>query len=151
MKVLLYNSEKFERGPWWYVAFSTVVVAVLVLSLFNDNVVWAVLLFFLLGWYFYYSIASNQNIDAQITEKSLILGTKEYNRNSMTWYVLEIDRKTQKIKNIVFLFPRMHSIHTFHDTKDVIKQFILTLNEHLPMMGEYEQSFFQKLARKMML
>ncbi|NOZ44972.1 MAG: hypothetical protein GXP45_07700 [bacterium] len=73
MKVQLYNTEKFDRKPRWYVVFSVVVVGVLVLSLFNHNIVGAVLLFFLLGGYFYYSMASNQYIDAEVTDSDLIL------------------------------------------------------------------------------
>ncbi len=151
MKLQLYSSENFERGPRWYVVFSTVVVAVLVLSLFNHNIVGAVLLFFLLWGYFYYSIASKQDIVAEITDDSLVLGSKTYSRNGMKWYVLEVDRKTQKLKNIVFLFPRAHSIHSFHDSNDAIKQFILALDGKLPMLANFEQSFLQKLARIMKL
>ena len=38
MEVKLYNAEKLERGPMWYVIFSTIVVGVLLLSLFKHNI-----------------------------------------------------------------------------------------------------------------
>jgi hypothetical protein len=49
-------------------------------------------------------------------------------------YVLEVDRNTQLIKNIVFLFPSYHIIHSFDDDKEKIKSFILALNDYLPMV-----------------
>lgn len=147
MAVKLYNSEYFQRGPRWYVAFSTVVVGVLLLSLFNNNLVGAVLLFFLLGGYFYYSISSNQDVSANVEKHALVLGKKTYARSMMRGYVLEIDKQTQKIKNIVFVFPKSHMIHSFKDEKENIKEFIVELNEYLPMLGDFEQSFLQKLVR----
>jgi len=147
MKVSVYSSEKFERGPLWYVIFSSVVVGVLLLSLFNDNIVGAILLFFLLGGYFYYTVSSNHSIDAVVETSGLRLGKQLHPWNALRGYVLEIDKNTQLIKNIVFLFPKYHLIHTFEDEKDEIKTFILALNDYLPMLSEYEQSFLQKLTR----
>jgi len=151
MQVIAYNSEKFQKSKRRYVIFATIFASVFVLSILNNNIVGAVLLFFLLGGYFYYSVSNSQLIKLSIAQQGLIIGTKTYNRTVLTWYVLEIDAKTQKIKNIVFLTRRGHTIHTFKDDNENIKNFIILLNDYLPMVWEYNQSFLEKLTRKLQL
>ena len=104
-------------------------------------------MFFLLGGYFYYSISSSQHIVAKVEDELLILGNKSYAWSMLRGYVLEIDKNTKKISNIVFLFHKGHVIHSFDDENDQIKQFVLALNDHLPMLGDYEQTTLQKLIR----
>ncbi len=151
MQLNIYNSEKFNRNKFRYVAFSTIIVSIFVLSILHDNIVGAILLFFVLGGYFYYSVRNNQTTKASITKQGLIIGTATYPRNELSGYVLEVDTKQQKIKNIVFITQRTHTIHTINDEKENIKNFIVILDEHLPMLGEYNQSFLEKLTRKFQL
>lgn len=151
MEIKAYNSEKFNRNNRWYVWFSSAMAAIVILSILNDNIPWAVLLFFLLWGYFYYSISNNQLIKISIDKQWLIVGTKTYSRNNLSGYALEIDPKTQKIKNIVFITGKQHSIHTIGDNDQNTKNFIVSLNDYLPMVWEYEQSFLEKLARKLKL
>jgi len=90
-------------------------------------------------------------VNAVVTPTGLSLGSRNYPWNMLTGYVLEIDRDTQIIKNIVFLFPKTHVIHSFDDNKENIKSFILELNDYLPMIGDYEQTFLQRFVRKIKL
>ena len=151
MSVLVYNGEKFQRSKVRYLVFAVIFASVFVLSILNGNVVGAVLIFFLLGWYFYYSTINNQVIKIILDKNQLIIWNKNYPRNSFIWYVIEIYPKTQQIKNIVFLTTKWHMIYSFDDSLEHIRLFLLELDKYLPMLGDFHQTGFEKLSRKMKL
>jgi hypothetical protein len=86
-----------------------------------------------------------------IQDKQLVVWTKSYPWNLFVWYVIEIYPKTQEIKNIVFLTAKWHIIYTLDDSIDNIKLFLSELDGHLPMLGDYHQTSFEKFSRKMKL
>jgi len=150
-KITVYSSENFERNKLWYVIFSSVFIIIFAVSIFYKNIVWAILMFFLLGGYLYYGIINNQEIDLKITNSWLMIWSKISNWNNFSGYTLEIDPIKQEIKNIVLVYPKFHNIHTINDTDDHIKDFLQELNNHLPMLGEFPQTFWEKASRKMKL
>jgi hypothetical protein len=151
MEVLVYGSEKFQRGKWRYVAFSTIFIAVFLLTVFSSNYVGAVLLFFLLWWYLYYSVIHNQVQTLRIDNQWLAIGTQQRSWSSFSWYVLELYIKDKKLKNIVFVSVSGHTIYTFADTPEHIKQFLLELNKYLLLLDDYNQTGFEKMIRKFQL
>jgi hypothetical protein len=151
MEVSVYNSEKFQRNKWRYVIFATVFAGIFILSIFNQNYVGAILIFFLLGWYFYYSAVHAQVITMRLEINSLKIGNNVYPWSTFVGYVLEMDAKTQILKNIVFVSPRWHTIYTFHDEPGHIRDFILDLDKYLPMMESYDQTNVEKMIRRMKL
>ncbi len=151
MSVLVYNGEKFSRGKLRYLVFAVIVASVFLLSILNNNVVWAVLIFFLLWGYFYYSTINNQIIKMTIKNTELLIWSKVFPRNTFTGYVIEIYPKTQKIKNIVLLTSKTHMIYTFDDTLEHIQMFLAQLDQYLPLLGDYNQSTIEKFSRKMKL
>lgn len=151
MSVLVYNGEKFQRTKLWYLLFAVIFASVFILSILNNNIVGAVLIFFLLGGYFYYSTINNQVITITLERSQIIIGTKNYPRNSFVWYAVEIHPKTQAIKNIVFLTPKWHMIYTFDDSLEHIRSFLVELEWYLPMLGDYHQTSLEKFSRKMKL
>lgn len=151
MSVLVYNWEKFVRGKLRYLVFVVVFASVFLLSLLNKNIVGAVLLFFLLWGYFYYSTISNQVVTMRISDGQLLVWSKVFPRNTLVGYVIEIYPKTQQIKNIVFLTQKSHMIYTFDDSDDNVHTFLAELDMHLPLLDMYHQTTFEKMARKMKL
>jgi len=151
MQITTYNSEKFDRKNRRYVIFGTIIAWVFILTIINKNLVGAILMFFLLWGYFYFSISNKQTITMSITKKWLIVATKTYQRSSLQWYVLEVDKKTKIIKNLVLVTAKWHSIHTLHDTKNNIKEFIVLLNDYIPILWDYEQSNIEKVIRLLQL
>lgn len=151
MSVLVYNWEKFQRSKVWYLIFAVIFASVFLLSILNNNVVGAVLILFLLWGYFYYSTINNQVIKVTIDKTQLIIWNKTYPRNLFTGYVVEVHAKTQEIKNIVFLTQKWHMIYSFDDSLEHVKIFLSELDGHLPMLGEFRQTSFEKLSRKMKL
>ncbi len=151
MSVLAYNGEKFQRNKVRYLVFGVIFASVFVLSILNNNIVGAVLIFFLLWGYFYYSTINNQVIKITTQDNQLVIWTKSYPRNSFTWYVIEIYPTNQQIKNIVFLMEKWHIIYTFDDSLEHIRLFLLELDKYLPMLGDYHQTAFEKFSRKIKL
>lgn len=151
MELKVYNSEKFERGKLWYIGFASVFVIIFLVSIFYKNIVWAILMFFLLGGYLYYGIINNQEIKIKITDDWLIIWDRLSNRKNFTGYSLEIDPEKQNIKNIVFITQKHHNIHTISDSNENMRKFLEQLNKFLPMIGEFPQTFWEKVSRKMKL
>lgn len=151
MDVTIYKSEKFERSKRRYVIFATVFAAIFLLSIFNQNYVGAIFLFFVLGWYFYYSTTHAQTTTLSLQDDGIKIGKNLVNFAGLTWYVLEMHNKTETLKNIVFVSPKWHAIYTFHDTPERIKTFVLNLDKVLPMMDDYPQSGFEKVIRRLQL
>lgn len=48
--------------------------------------------------------------------------------------MIEINKDTQQIKNIVLLGEKNHSIHTISDSIDNVKSFLVQLDQFLPMV-----------------
>lgn len=151
MSVSIYNGEKFQRNKVRYLIFAVVFASVFLLSILNKNIVWAVLIFFLLGGYFYYSTINNQVVKLTISKSQLIVWSKAYARNLFTGYVIEVHPKTQEIKNIVFVTSKAHMIYSFDDSLEHITSFLSELDAYLPMVSEFHQTSFEKLSRKMKL
>lgn len=103
MEVLVYNSEKFTRAKWRYVVFGTVFAAVFLLTIFNQNYIGAIVLFFLLGGYFYYSSAHAQVITIKAQTDGVKLGKNFVGYSNLIGYALELHNKTELLKNIVFV------------------------------------------------
>ena len=149
MEVSVYNSEKFERSKRWYVIFGTVFAAIFLLSIFNQNYIWAVLLFFLLWGYFYYSSVHAQVTTIIVQTDGIKIGKHFIGYSTLTGYALELHRKQELLKNIVFVSPKWHAIYTFSDVPEHIRDFILSLDKFLPMLDTYEQGSFEKLIRRL--
>lgn len=146
-----FNGEKFEKNSRWYIIFATVFVWIILLSLLSGNFVWAVVLFFLLWWYLYYTLNVNQTIEIKITDWILSIWNKNVARSNYIWFVLEIEVKTDSIKNIVLVSRKSHNIFTINDEVDKIWEFLDNMVNYIPHLDNYEQSFFEKLSRKFQL
>lgn len=151
MSIKAYGAEKFEKNTRWYIIFSVVFASIFLLSILNQNFVGAILLFFLLGAYFYYAVTGSQVVNITIDKNSLLVGDRVFPWNILTGYAIEVDPKTQLVKNIVFVTKNSHSIHTIHDSKEQVRNFVLELNNYIPMLGDYRQGFLEKMGRRFKL
>ena len=151
MELNVYNSEKFDRHNLWYVIFWLVTAGTLTGSIFYKNRAGAILLFFLLGGYFFYSVKNSWPITMTIMDGWLKTGGKIFPRSNLSWFVIEFDTNANKVKNIVLVTRNSHSIHTIHDTQDNLKNFVNTLSNYTPMLEKYNQTTREKIMRKIKL
>lgn len=151
MELNVYNSEKFNRHNLWYVVFGLVASATLTGSIFYKNRAGAILLFFLLWGYFFYSVKNSGPIVMTIMDGWLKTGGKIFPRSSLRWFVIEFDTSAQKVKNIVLVTSNSHSIHTIHDTQENLRVFVNNLSNYTPMLEKYDQTTREKIMRKLQL
>lgn len=147
MELNVYSSEKFERGKRWYVILAFVMVLVISISIYYTNWTWIILMFLILWWYIYLWLINVKEIKMKITDEWLILWDKIIPRSKLTWYVIEINKDDQQIKNIVLLSEKYHSIHTISDTIENVKSFVAQLDNYIPMVWEYSQTNREKFQR----
>lgn len=147
MTLHVYNWERFERNKRWYIFFALVLIVIIWLSLWKQNIIGVVVIFFILWAYFYYSIISNQIIPLKIEKDHILINNKLYLRWTFKAYSLEIEKKTQKIRNLILITEKGHLIYTIHDKKEQAKNFLVEINNHLPLIWEFNQSSLEKLAR----
>lgn len=151
MELKVYNWEKFEREKLRYIVFSSVFIIIFILSAFYKNIVWIILMFFLLGAYIYYGIINIQETKIKISENGLLIWEKIFPLNNLVGYCIELEPKKQIIKNIVFVSPKWHNIYTINDEEKNIKEFLENINQILPMLSDFPQTFREKVSRKMKL
>ncbi len=151
MQINVYDGEKLERWKWWYIIFMTAISFMIIMSILTDNFVGAILLFFLVWGYMLFSMWASKQIKLTIVEEWFKVWWALYPWSNVWWFVLEIDEKSQIIKNIVLLIWNNKLIHTIEDDADNIKQFIMILSDVIPMLADYEKTFIEKLIRRMKL
>jgi hypothetical protein len=147
MTLRAYNWEHFERSKRWYVFFALLLIIVIGLSLWKKNIIGVVVLFIILGAYFYYSILSQKVISLTIKKDHLLIDNKIYLWSIFSAYSLELDKKTQKIRNLVLIGGKWYLIYTIHDTNEHSKAFLTEISEYLPLVSDFEQSKLEKITR----
>lgn len=148
MELQIYSSEKHNRSNLRYVIFSLVTAGTLSASIFYKNRAGSILLFFLLGGYFYFSVKNSWPTKMKILDTGLQVGNKIFPRSSVAWFVLEFDPKAEKIKNIVIISGNTHTIHSIHDTDESLKNFISELSNYKPLLEKYDQTTREKVLRR---
>lgn len=151
MELKVFNWEKFERDKVRYIVFASIFILIFILSAFYKNIVWIILMFFLLGAYIYYGIININETTITISENWLLVWTKVIPWNNLVWYCIELEIKKKTIKNIVLVHQRWHSIYTINDSEENIKMFLETLNQTLPILSDFPQTFREKIIRKIKL
>jgi hypothetical protein len=108
-------------------------------------------MFFLLWAYIYYWIINIKEVKIKISENWLIVWEKIVVRSNLIGYCLEVEPKKEKIKNIVFVSQKGHSIYTISDKTENIRLFLKNLEQIIPIMPEFHQTFREKFSRRMKL
>ena len=147
MELNVYSSEKFERSKRWYVILAFVMILVISMCAYYKNWTWIILMFLILWWYIYLWLINVKEIKMKITDEWLILWDRLIPRSKLTWYVIEINKDDQQIRNIVLLSEKYHSIHTISDTIENFKAFVAQLDNYIPMVWEYDQTNREKFQR----
>lgn len=153
MELQVYWSEYFSKWIWWYVIFFGIVTVVFVLAIYLGRYqsIWDYLALLLsalvIAGYFYFNKKNQIPIKMKVSDSWLIVGSRSLSWLSIQGYVLEMDKNTSRIKNIVILFTKGHQIHTIVDKSENLENFVEDLNRFKPRFDEYEQTFFERLAR----
>lgn len=151
MEIVVYNWEKFDKTRVWYIIFWIFFSFMIVISALVKNFMWVIVLFMLVGWYLVFSIIITKKILIKITDEWLVIDTRLYPYSEIWWYVLEVNEKQKKLVNIVFIIKNQTHIHTFADSPENIKEFIMQFDKIVTRFSSFEQPFIERLSRKLKL
>lgn len=151
MKLKVYPEERFER--WWirYTIFGIICSAILIVSFLRDNIYGAIILLPIIWAYLYFHTTWKNPIYLKIQANWLAIEDKTIAWINIQSYVIEMDKKLLIIKNIVLVFPSKHEIYTLADSIENLQKFSEELENYIPRVGEYQQSWLEKFYRKIKL
>ena len=151
----VYNWEVFERWTLWYVGFFLVIGAVVCVSLFYESwdnlqwLIWAIIMLIIVWWYLFFLSRENTEIKMVIKPEGFVIWERLIPYSQLNGFVVEMDKKTMKFKNIVLVFDKSVEIYSLKDTKKQQELFFSKLSELVPYVEKYEQSSLDKLLRRL--
>ena len=153
----VYSWEVFERSIRWYICFTVVIISVVCLSLFYepwDHLEWligAIVLLMIVWGYLFFLSKANSEIKMIIKPEWLTVWNRLISYSELNWFVVEMDKKTWELRNIVLVYDKFVEIYTLKDTKKQQQLFFSKLSELIPFLEKYNQSWFEKFMRKIKL
>ena len=152
MELKVYNGEYFERGKTWYLVFAFVILLVVILSVLSNNIIWWVFVFLIAGGYLFYLTKVNDTVSMIVWKNALQIDKSAYPWEVLSGFVLEYHTELKKIHNIVIIDnKKVPKIYTINDSEANLKKFINALNDHIPMLDNYDQGTFDRFIRKIKL
>ena len=152
MELKVYDGEYFERWKYWYIIFAFVILAVIILSVLSNNIIWWVIVLVFAAGYLYFSLKTNKGTVIIIWKKALQIWRVPHQWWELKWFVLEYQTKKKEKHNIVVIdrknYPR---IYTVRDSNKNLEEFINELNGYISMLEKYDQSSFEKFIRRIKL
>lgn len=153
----IYNGEVFERSKWRYICFTLIIFAIIVLSLFYKSgeklqgLIGAIILLIIVGWYFFFLAKANTETQLLLKLEGLQIGKRLIPYSLLKGFVLEMEKRSWKLKNIVLVLEKSVEIFTLNDTLENQESFFAELAKIVPFLDSYEQGMVDKLMRKIKL
>lgn len=148
MKIHVYNGEYFDRSKRWYLWFWGVVMIIIVASVRYENIIWAVVMLLILGGYLYMQTRIHQQVELELQQDAIRIGQRKLAYSALKGFVVEVEKMSGELRNLVFVGEKTKEILTFKDTRDHIEVFLIQLQQILPQLEMHEQSNVDKLLRK---
>jgi len=156
--ISIYNGEKIERGPLWYIISTTIVIFLIIYSFFEWWIMWWISVLFLflvvvVSYVILYLVAMKKT-KLELYEWYLLIWEKKYNLSELLWFNIEIDTKNNR--PVVFIvvpvnvwYPLRYSIVS---DMDEVKQLSIDLSQQwVPLYSDYENDRYYKIIRKLKL
>ena len=153
----VYNWEVFERSVLRYICFFAVIIAVVCVSLFYeswDRLQWligAIIMLVIVWGYLFFLSKANSEVKMILKPEGLTIWERIIPYSQLKGFVVEMEKKTKKIKNIVLVYDRSVEIFTINDTKQHQELFFSKLSELVPYLDKYDQTSFDRLLRRLKL
>jgi len=152
--IKVYNWEKIERWPIWYIVFITMVIFLIVYSFF---------MWWLMGWisvlflflvvvvsYIILYLMSMKKTEIQLYDWFLMVWDKKYNFQELVWFNIELDKKQEKFTTFILVptnsqYPLRYTLISWFDE---VKSFYKNLTDlWLPLYANYENDRMYKIIR----
>jgi len=164
MELSVYSGEVHTRSKRRRIVFSIILLLLFVVTLFWPLIAqwWEGTIFtignlgnffmltVLIGWYFWWmKHHGTELITLRVFDWWLYVWKKLHMWNLVEWFVVEAERDTGVLKNIVIVFWNTHEIHTIHEkNEDTIVLFIEKFKEYVPRLSWFQQSSFEMIIRR---
>lgn len=148
MKIKVYDGEYFERSRLRYLIFGLCIIAILLLSVWYENILGAIVLLMIVWAYLFFQQKSSRELQLELLDAGIRAGNKMWTFAEFQGFVVEMDKNTNMLHNLVLVAPKSVEIFTFRDKQEVIVDFCQKLESSLPQLEGYHQSFADKVLRK---
>jgi len=153
LSIKVYNWDKIERWPIWYIIFTTIVVFLVIYSFLKGGMMgWISVLFIFLVIAVSYVIVylmSMKKTEIKLYDWFFLVWDKKYNFDDLLWFNIELD-DNWNFTNFVIV-PRNTSYplkYRIISSFDEVKEFYKALMEMwLPLNWEYENDRIYKLIK----
>jgi hypothetical protein len=109
------------------------------------------LLFFLVGWYFFYQVLHLQQLSLVVQDDWISVGKVFFAWEELKGFTIEVYKDTWLARNLVLLTSRGHHIYSFVDDLDKVKEVVMLIDQRVPLLETYSQTFAQRLLRMVKL
>lgn len=153
----VYNGELFERGRWWHVGFAATIVAILGLSLFYkagqgiQNIIGVVIMLMIVGAYLFLQSKISTETELILKPEGILIGERVIPFSLIQGFVVEMEKTTGKLKNIVLVLEKSVEIFTLRDAPEQQQLFFAELSKLVPFLESYQQTWIDKMMRKLKL
>lgn len=153
----VYNGELFERGKWRYLGFAVVIFAILSLSLFYKewqgvhNIIGGVIMLMIVGAYLFFQSKIWTEVQLTLRPEGIFVGERLIPLPMIKGFVVEMEKKSWKLRNIVIVLEKGVEIFTLNDTQDRQQFFFAELSKVVPFLDAYQQWAIERLMRKIKL
>lgn len=105
----------------------------------------------IVGGYFFFLAKVNTETQLLLKSEGLQIGERLFPYPLLKGFVLEMEKGSWKLKNIVLVLEKSVEIFTLNDTPKNQELFFAELSKIIPFLDSYEQGMVDKLMRKMKL
>ncbi len=149
--MIVTKGELHERSTLRYTIMALIVIGVIILSLVTRNRTGVILLVFLTGGYLFYSTFATERLQLSTDTQGIQLGDHRFLRDEFVGYVIEVDKNTELMRNLVLVRHNGHDIHTVpfsENDMETVKETLLAIDEHLPLLEGFAQTPVEIMMRK---
>lgn len=149
--MLVTKGELHERSTLRYTVMSIIVIAVIILSIMTTNWTGVILMVFLVWGYLFYSTFATERLQLIADPHGIQLGNQRAPWEAYMGYVLEVDKVSWLLRNIVLVRQDKHDIHTILiDENDPaeIERVVMLIDQNLPLLEWYAQKPIDIMMRK---
>lgn len=148
MQLKVYAWEQHQRWKIWLIWMLTFIIIFIIFLFFHLDFLWIIIFLISIWWYLYVYLKSQKIIDLIILDEWIKIWDNFVSWNSLSWFVLELDKTTNQIKNIVFVRNNWnYEIYTINDSLENLEKFYNTLIQYIPILDWYDMNFIDRLIR----
>lgn len=103
----------------------------------------------IVGGYLFFQSKIWMEIELTLKPEGLLVGERLIPFSLIQGFVVEMEKTTWKLKNIVLVLEKSVEIFTLRDTPEQQQLFFVELSKLVPFLESYQQTWIDKMMRKL--